>query len=247
MPCKMHRKKIHHGLKVLLIGLCLTGAFGCSDSESDDENLETSDNSNKGDLGGDDAKEGNGQENYVDTDEGKGGKGGADVNSATADGGDGGGGGGSGNLLGEAGAGDMPPSNAAAGGAAPLNAAPLNPAAGNPAAGNLAAGAPPVNAAKASAPAAATPPPAEPSAATAAASGPNSPMTGGRVRYVKDGGVQAVNAPNGSPVATLEQGEHPITWEENGWLKITTGMYVPADGMSNTGVPRPQTGGGWAH
>ena len=243
MPCKMHRKQIHHGLKVLLFSLCLTGAFGCSDLESDDENLETSDNSNKGDLGGDDAKEGNGQENYVDTDEGKGGKGGADVNSATADGGDGGG---SGNLLGEAGAGNMPPGNAAAGGAGPLNAAPLNAAAGN-----LAAGAPPVNVAKASAPAAAAPPPAAPSdapsAATAAATGPSSPTTGGRVRYVKDGGVQAVSAPNGSPVATLEQGEHPITWEENGWLKITTGMYVPADGMSNTGVPRPQTGGGWAH
>ena len=239
MPCIPRQKPQFLGVKVLLLSACLSavGTYGCSDAASDDENLETSENTNKGDLGGDDAKEGNGQENYVDADEGNTDKGGADVNSATGQGSNTTGAGSSGNLLGTGSAGNAlanAPANAPAN-AAPAEEPPLNASSANAALPV----APPNEAPQTAAPAGAAPP--------AAVAGANSPISGGRVRYVKDGGIQAVSAPNGSPVATLEQGDHPVTWEENGWLKINSGMYVPTDGMSNSGVARPQTGGGWAH
>jgi cytoskeletal protein RodZ len=78
-----------------------------------------------------------------------------------------------------------------------------------------------------------------------AAGGPQAPVAGGRVRYVREGGVQVVNAPGGAPVFTLEQGDHPVTWEENGWLRLNTGMYVPADALSDQGVGRPNNGRSW--
>lgn len=75
--------------------------------------------------------------------------------------------------------------------------------------------------------------------AAPAVSGNLAPVAGGRVRYVPVGGVQIYNGPNGQPVGSLGQGEHPITWEEGGWLKITDGMYVPAGSLSDEGVGRP--------
>lgn len=74
------------------------------------------------------------------------------------------------------------------------------------------------------------PPPSAPSDAA--------PIPGGRVLYVPAGGVQIVNAPNGSPVADLQQGDHPLTWEEAGWIKLANGMFVPAGSLSEKGVPR---------
>ena len=81
--------------------------------------------------------------------------------------------------------------------------------------------------------------------ASPAAGGPQAPVAGGRVRYVKEGGVQVMSAPGGAPVFTLEQGDHPVTWEENGWLRLNTGMYVPADSLSDRGVGRPNNGRSW--
>lgn len=91
----------------------------------------------------------------------------------------------------------------------------------------------------------------DPAAASApAAPAEGAPVPGGRVRYVKEGGVQVVSAPGGGqPVMTLEQGEHPVTWEENGYLRISNGLYVPIDSMSDKGVPRPgqHSAGSLAH
>jgi hypothetical protein len=84
-------------------------------------------------------------------------------------------------------------------------------------------------------------------AMAAPAGGEGAPVPGGRVRYVREGGIQAVNAPGGQPVMMIEQGEHPVTWEENGYLRIANGVYVPVDAMSDKGVARPVTSGGWAH
>jgi hypothetical protein len=75
-----------------------------------------------------------------------------------------------------------------------------------------------------------------------APAGDTAPIPGGRVRYVPEGGVQVVSAPNGDPVVTLNQGDHPLTWEESGWLKLANGMYVPSGSLSDKGVPRPYTG-----
>lgn len=88
---------------------------------------------------------------------------------------------------------------------------------------------------------------AAPVAAQTAGPTAESPVPGGRVRYVREGGIQVMSAPGGTPVQTLDQGEHPVTWEENGWLRITNGMYVPADSMSDKGVPRSPASGSWAH
>ena len=68
------------------------------------------------------------------------------------------------------------------------------------------------------------------------------PIPGGRVLYVPEGGVQVVSEPNGSPIVTLNQGDHPLTWEESGWLKLANGMYVPVGSLSEKGVPRPFSG-----
>lgn len=77
------------------------------------------------------------------------------------------------------------------------------------------------------------------------ASGGTAPVAGGQVRYVPVGGVQVYSAPNGSAVTTLEQGEHPVTWEDSGWLRISDGWYVPADSLSNAGVGRDGMQSNW--
>ena len=191
----------------------LAGALGaCSGQQQQDDNLETSQQGgDSGDLGKDDAAEGNGQENIVKDGPSSGDTAsGADINSVTQ---------------------DDPELSGSLNGGVP------------PPAGNMSApegAAPPVNSALA------TPPPSSPGASPASASGGNqASVPGGRVRYVKEGGVQVMSAPGGSPVFTLEQGDHPVTWEENGWLKLTTGMYVPVDALSDRGIGRPASGNVW--
>ncbi len=189
------RGRIVKQLIMVTMASGLVVVTGCSGSQQQEENLETTEGNEQAannaegnennNLGQDDAAEGNGQENFVDNDAAGAGAQGADANSATAD--------------------------------ATLNNA----------------GSVPVNTA------AATPAPV--------AGGEGSPVPGGRVRYVKEGGVQAVNAPGGQPVMMIEQGEHPVTWEENGYLKIANGVYVPVDSLSDKGISRPTGGGGWAH
>ena len=231
----------------------------CSSSQSDDGELNSDQSDSQGNLGEDDAHEGNGQENFVDSGDKKEG---AEVNSDTSASGEGGGGdavagdatppanGGGGNSLfnnsGASGA------NAAAPAETPTNAG-AGPAANSPDTANATAQAATPTAASepsktASAPA--SKPAVNAPAAAAPAPAANTAMTprsNGRVRYVKEGGVQVVNAPNGSPVMTLEQGEHPVTWEENGWLKITDGLYVPVDSMSTKGVARARGQLSWSH
>lgn len=82
------------------------------------------------------------------------------------------------------------------------------------------------------------PPPAEPANAQPAPSDA-APLPGGRVRYAKQAGVPVMSQPGGgSAIRTLNQGDHPVTWEENGFLKLANGMYVPVDAMSDQGIPR---------
>lgn len=107
--------------------------------------------------------------------------------------------------------------------------------------GGSSAEAPPLNSAPSNI--AADPTAGLPTAAPALPAAPapegSAPVPGGRVRYVKEGGAQVMNAPNGQPVGNLEQGEHPVTWEENGWFRVSNGWYIPKDAMSEKGVPRP--------
>jgi hypothetical protein len=216
--------------------LAVMTAFGCSSSQQDEENLEVNDQqqdgqeegqegqagdegqaaaqgtNQQGDLGNDDAAEGNGQENYVDGENANEAENGAETNSEVTD-----------DTAEEA----FPVNNMdnmTASNNVPVETVPTNA---------------PMNnigmATNASMPAAEP----APMAAAAAPQSDVAPIPGGRVRYVPAGGVQVLSAPGGGAVATLEQGDHPVTWEENGYLKIGNGMYVPVGSMSDAGVARP--------
>lgn len=196
------------------VGLTVTlGLIGCSgQQQADEEDLQMSDDDEaEGEnLGQDDANEGNGQENFVDGEDNE-----QSDEQQAADA----------NSATE----DFDGTNngdqlgALDNGAqtAPNNNAPLN---------NTAGGAFPMNASAPMSNAAAFAP--APTDGTA-------PIPGGRVRYVREGGVQVVSGPGGSAVLTLDQGEHPVTWEENGMLRLHTGHYVAPESMSDLGVPRP--------
>ena len=231
----------------------------CSDVASDEENLDAEKTGNQSNLGQDDAAEGNGQENFVDA--GNTGGASAEVNSDTSAGGD--------LDLGASTSGA--PTNAAPANSAPAAGVATNSsgnltAGANPSATNsgnsllgsadltaptntganqtaTAAANSPENAANSgnTANVAKTPEPMAP----ASSPGGLTPRSNGRVRYVKEGGVQLKNAPNGSPVMNLEQGDHPVTWEENGMLKVADGLYVPVDGMSDKGVGRSRGARVW--
>lgn len=238
----------HHCLSVLVSSACALWLAACSGQQQDQEELEVSDDYQGENLGQDDAAEGNGQENFVDNYENNWNyqnEQGADVNSDTTSDwaaenatlnqegnqwNDQGNTGdnqranfqentnnmGFGAEAANAGFTNTGVTNASVpmNAAMPANTAPIN------------SMSMPVNAAAAAAPL----PPAAPA--------DGAPLPGGRVRYVREGGAQVVNSPGGQPVLTLEQGDHPITWEDNGWLRISNGMYVPVDAMSETGVGR---------
>jgi hypothetical protein len=207
--------------RIMLVAAIAAG-FGCSDEQQDQEELEVGQNdegANQQEMANEDAGDGNGQENFADGEEGEQSQEGQQANNdqgaaLNSDTGD------DGALTEDA------PANP---GAAPDGGNPL----ADPGAVNPAAAAPMADPA-ATADAAPAPAPAP--------AGDTAPIPGGRVRYVPEGGVQVVSAPNGDPVVTLNQGDHPLTWEESGWLKLANGMYVPSGSLSDKGVPRPYTG-----
>ena len=213
-------RKINTSFNVFCLSMSSFLFLHCAGQQDGEEELENT--NQQGDLGQDDAAEGNGQENFVEEDgESQEKETGEGANNALA-----------GEGEGAPANGELPPNTTNP----PLANEPL-PEQTPPLPTNL----PPENPA---------PPvqeaPAAPVASAPAPSDPNtSPVTGGRVRYAKSGGTQVVDAPGGSPVATLEQGDHPVTWEENGWFKLGTGLYVSSDALSTNGVPRPNTGAPW--
>jgi hypothetical protein len=82
-------------------------------------------------------------------------------------------------------------------------------------------------------------------APTASVPSNSAPIPGGRVRYVVEGGAQVTNGPGGSIVLTLAQGEHPVTWEENGFFKMAEGYYIAQESLSESGVGRPVNSARW--
>lgn len=215
------------GLATLCITtmLCALPLAACSGQQEEGDELQTTEDdegANQGEIAQDDAKDGNGQENYA---EGEGGGGDAEANAAD------------GAAVNSDTSQEAPPEQPAD--ALPNNAPALEPADGGtpPPANNSAALPAPTDAPPA------TPPPA---AAPATGGDDKAPLPGGRVRYVQASGVQVMSAPNGgTPVASLQQGDHPLTWEENGAVKLGKDMYVPAGSLSDAGVPRPYGGAGW--
>lgn len=204
----------------IMLVVAIAVGFGCSDEQQDQEELEVGQNdqgANQQEMANEDAGDGNGQENFSDGEESEQSQEAQQAN----------------NDQGAALNNDLGDDSALAGDA------PANPGAA-PDGGDMLADPGATN------PAAAAPM-ADPGAVADAAPAPapagdTAPIPGGRVRYVPEGGVQVVSAPNGDPVVTLNQGDHPLTWEESGWLKLANGMYVPSGSLSDKGVPRPYTG-----
>lgn len=208
-------------LGIFLTISMLALSTACASSQQDEEDLELSDDENsenqQGNLGEDDAAEGNGQENFENEENSNENEQGAEVNSETSNEFD------EGTELTDQG---TELGNQTTQGNAMFNNGGANPAGMNTSAPVETAA--PMNAGMA-----------------APAASDKAPIPGGRVRYVREGGVQVMSGPGGAPVAALEQGDHPVTWEENGWLRISTGMYVPVDAMSDKGVPRVMGQKGW--
>jgi hypothetical protein len=216
---------INRRLLHILLGAGLVGfvTVGCSSQQQQDEELESTDDeaADQQNVGEDDAAEGNGQDNFVENDEGTNNEAmnnsqGAELNNDTAD-----------EATEDTGTETVNATLDNTGGGntsnTSMNAPPPEPA-------------PPVNNTAAMAP-----PPAS------AGGGAGAPVPGGRVRYIKSSGTQVMSGPGGSPVRTLDQGDHPVTWEENGWLRIADGMYVPMDAVSDAGVPRTTGPRAWSH
>jgi hypothetical protein len=199
----------------------------CSGQQDQDDGdiLEDDDNAAANNVGQDDANESNnsGDDNEADNND-SGNNSGADVNNDTGDDtaqldNDA-------QISNDAPVNNAPPANNApagnTGNTGPNAALPMDPPAAVPDQSAALAAAP------ASAPA---PAPAAPSE--------GAPLAGGRVRYAKTSGIKVTSAAgSGTEVRTLDQGDHPVTWEENGFLKLANGMYVPVDAMSDQGVPR---------
>jgi hypothetical protein len=217
---------------VAIVGLVTLTSVGCSgQQQGEEDNFEVTDDeegaynqqasNQQGDLGNDDAAQNNGQENYVDGDNsGYEAQNGAETNSDVVDDAS------ASNYMGT-------PNNTLENPSAMTanySGDGANQAITNQAIANQ------TNQAYA---------PTETAAMPAAAPSDSAPISGGRVRYVPAGGVQVVSGPGGSVVTSLQQGDHPVTWEENGYLKISNGMYVPVGALSDAGVPRAFPGPTW--
>lgn len=75
--------------------------------------------------------------------------------------------------------------------------------------------------------------PAQPSQATY--------TPGGVVKYVRTGGASLYGQPAmGTILGQLEQGDHPLVFQENDWARTHDGFYIPLSNLSEQGVPRPR-------
>jgi hypothetical protein len=80
---------------------------------------------------------------------------------------------------------------------------------------------------------------ATPSAATG-------PQPGGMVRYVSTSGVSTyASTTDKSVVSTLEQGDHPLVYEEGEWARTADGKYVPANALVTQPVGRMKSPKSW--
>lgn len=260
----MRNSKSRNKLRTWLAILGLASLVACSSQQQQDDDLELDENygdQQGNDYGEDDAGEGNGQENFVDEsdaeendyqngNQGQQSQYAEDGDSNTVNGAlDNGTGG---NQYANEGGGNQYANNAGGneyanegGGNQYANNADGNEyanAGGNQYA-NLAAegaNAVPEDVPVETAPAAdyAVDAGAAPAPAPVVAEGDATPIPGGKVMYVVEGGTDVLDSPGGNPVLRLEQGEHPVTWDENGWYRISTGLYIAPDALSSKGVSR---------
>jgi hypothetical protein len=78
------------------------------------------------------------------------------------------------------------------------------------------------------------------------ATAPATYTPGGMVKYVLPGGADLYNSPNsGSVVGRLEQGDHPLVWEENQWARTSDGLYIPSANLTIEAVGRAKKPSSW--
>ena len=209
----------HALLTVLVIGVPSVLSHGCAGQEDEDGDIleETNDEESGSGQAVQDDQGNDGNQASGDDDDDQSSGSGEDVNNDTS---------GSDAPLGD----DAPDT----GSAPALNTPPENPAPPPPEPAPANNAAPPAGGAANAAPAA----PAAPA--------DGAPVQGGRVRYAKAGGTSVTSAAgSGSSVRTLEQGDHPVTWEDNGFLKLANGQFVATDAMSDKGVKRSGSANPW--
>lgn len=70
---------------------------------------------------------------------------------------------------------------------------------------------------------------------------------GGIVKYIREGGGSMYSQPalGGPAVGTLEQGDHPLVFQEADWARTHDGYYIPMSQLSDKGVPRPRYPSVW--
>jgi hypothetical protein len=86
---------------------------------------------------------------------------------------------------------------------------------------------------------------AEPLEPVATSSVPVDPN--GRVKYVMAGGSTMHDQPEGSIIKDLEQGDHPLVFNEGEWARTSDGFYVPSMTLSQDPIPRRKTKAIWTY
>lgn len=85
---------------------------------------------------------------------------------------------------------------------------------------------------------------AEPIEEAAASSASYTP--GGRVLYVLPGGTQSFSAKEGgAPMNFLNQGEHPLVFEEGEWARTHDGAFIPKTSLTTSPVGRNKPPSVW--
>lgn len=72
------------------------------------------------------------------------------------------------------------------------------------------------------------------------------PAEGGIVKYVRPGGTQMYQDPQGQNVVKqLEQGDHPLVYENGEWARTSDGYYIPSKGLTSSPVGRAKRTAEW--
>ncbi len=73
------------------------------------------------------------------------------------------------------------------------------------------------------------------------------PSEGGLVKYVLQDGTALRDQPAGSSVRSMEQGDHPLVFDEGEWSRTSDGYYVSTIEITPDPVPRRKLRANWTY